>query len=174
MKKKYWIVGLSLVLQTLISSPEANASARATKKIGINVGVITEPFPSVLGYGISYNLAQFLRLGVSYGSISATGTTGAVPYAIDLKTLAFDAKGFLIDWNFAPFVNLGYSTISGTVSGTGSASGIGITSAGSSLYYGGGIDWQTYFGFNFGVEYKSLTIAGKAIGLPGVYFGWYF
>lgn len=170
MKKTYWVAGLLLALQILIGTPEASASSRATKKIGLSVGILTEPFPSVIGYNLSYNLAKFLRLGVGYGNISLTSTA----YTVDVTTIAFDVKGFLLDWNFAPFLNLGYTNVSGTISGTGSASGLSVTSTGGALYYGAGIDWQTYLGFNLGFEYKMFTKNSQTVGAPGLYLGWYF
>jgi hypothetical protein len=94
---------------------------------------------------------------------------------MDVKTYALDAKLFLLDWSFAPFVSLGYSFVSGTVSGSGTSSGISLSGTGKSANFGLGVDWQTWAGFNFGLEYKSLigTSVGS-VGAPGVYIGWFF
>jgi hypothetical protein len=169
-KKIYSLVLALVLIQSAIRLPEASASSRSVKKFGVGVGLITEPFPSVIGYNVSYNLAQFLRLGVGYGSISASGAG----YSFDVKTIAVDAKAFLLDWNLSPFVNLGFTNVSGTISGTGSASGLSLTSTGSSIYYGGGLDWQTNFGFNIGFDFKVMSIGGQSLSAPGAYFGWYF
>ena len=164
MKKTYWLAALLLVVQTLALTPQASASARATKKIGLDLGIITEPFPSVLGFSASYNVAPFLRLTGGYGTVSVPAS------GVDVTTVAFDAKVFPLDWNFAPFADIGYTNVSGSV-GSGSSS---VKGSGAALDYGFGIDWQTYLGFNFGVEYKLITLSGTSTGLPGVYFGWFF
>lgn len=174
MKKNYWIASILVLLQCLISTPEASASSRASKKIGLSVGLVSSPFPSLVGYNLSFNALNFLRLTAGYGSISVGTNDALATYTADLKTIAFDAKGFLLDWNFAPFVCLGYTSVSGTITGTTTAGGTSLASTGSSIYYGGGLDWQTNIGFNLGFEYKMATISSNSIGLPGVYFGWYF
>ncbi|NDG85559.1 MAG: hypothetical protein EBX52_11075 [Proteobacteria bacterium] len=164
-------MGFVLVLIALFAGTVAQAGSRASKKLGLGIGLVTEPFPSVLGFNASYNFMNQLRLTAGYGSISATGAG----YNMDVKTYALDAKLFLLDWSFAPFVSLGYSIVSGTVAGNGTTSGISLAGTGSSANFGLGVDWQTWVGFNFGLEYKSLigTSVGS-VGAPGIYLGWFF
>jgi hypothetical protein len=164
MKKNYWVATVLLVLQTLIATPDAEASARATKKIGIGFGLVTEPFPSLIGFTGSFNLANFLRLTAGYGSVSDDSL------GLSVTTVAIDAKIFPVDWNFAPFFDIGFVNVSGSV-GSGSSS---VKAAGSALDYGFGVDWQTYLGFNLGIEYKMMSQGGTSVGLPGFYLGWFF
>jgi hypothetical protein len=170
-KKLVSMVGIALVLIAVVAGPDAHAGSRASKKLGLGVGLITEPFPSLFGFNVSYNVMNHLRLTGGYGSISAS----SAGYSMDVKTYALDAKFFILDWAFAPFVSLGYSLVSGTVTGTGSASGISLAGTGGSANFGIGVDWQTWVGFNFGLEYKSLigTSVGS-VGAPGAYIGWFF
>lgn len=170
MKKTYWVAGLLLLLQTTFGALDANASSRAVKKFGVAVGLLTEPLPSTVGFSASYNLAHFLRLGVGYGSFSFSSTA----YTLDITTIGVDAKVFPLDWNFSPYASIGFTSISGTISGTGEASGLSLTSTGGAITYGAGIDWQTYLGFNLGVAYKIISKNGASAGIPGFYIGWFF
>ena len=170
MKKTYWIAIIALAVQTLVGTPDAQASARSTKKFGLSVGILTEPFLSLMGYNVSYNIKQWVRVTAGYGTSSASGST----YNIDVNTIALDAKLFLLDWNFAPYVDVGYSKISGTVTGTGDLGGLRLSQTGGAIYYGAGIDWQTYFGFNLGFNLKMMSLGGQSASIPGFYAGWYF
>lgn len=134
------------------------------KKFGLAIGLVTEPFPSVVGYTASYNLAKFLRLNFGYGTVSDTAS------GIDATTIEFSAKLFPLDWSFAPFAVLGFTNVSGTL-GAGNST---LKGTGSALTYGFGLDWQTGIGFNLGFDYKLVSLGGQSNGLPGAYLGWYF
>lgn len=166
--KKAMLIMIAALVAT--SGTDANASARATKKVGLAIGFITEPIPSLIGYSLSYNFNNRMRATVGYGAVSATGGT----LNVDVTTLGFDLKYSLLDWNFAPFLSGGFTNVSGTVSGTGSTSGLSISSTGFAGTFGAGLDWQTYFGFNLGLAYKYVMASGNAYGAPGLYIGWYF
>lgn len=170
MKKHIWISALVISIQLFLGRPEAEASSRSTKKIGLSVGILTEPFVSLMGYNLSYNIKQWLRVTAGYGTSKVTGSS----FNIDVNTIALDAKFFLLDWNFAPYVDLGYSKISGKVTGTGDLGGLSLSQTGGAIYYGAGIDWQTYFGFNLGFNVKMMTLNGQKATIPGAYLGWYF
>ena len=162
MKKIYWVAALLLAIQTFSGTPEASASARTTKKIGVSFGIASEPYPSVFVVNANYNLNHFLRIGAGYGSTSIAGA--------EVTTLGANLKIFPFDINFAPYASLGYSNMTGTITGT-SVTSIAL---GSGVNYGFGIDWQTYLGFNLGLCYNMTTIATIAINAPGIYLGWYF
>jgi hypothetical protein len=170
MKKKYWIAIIALAVQTIIGSPDANASSRSTKKFGLSVGLLTEPFLSLMGYNVSYNIKQWVRVSAGYGSSTASGTG----FNIDVNTIALDAKFFLLDWNFAPYLDVGYTKLSGTVTGTGDLGGLSLSQTGGAIYYGFGLDWQTYLGFNLGFNYKLMSLNSQSAAIPGFYAGWYF
>jgi hypothetical protein len=170
MKNNLWVSILAISIQMILGSNEAQASARNTKKIGVSVGILTEPFVSLMGYNLSYNIKQWVRLSAGYGTSNATGDG----YSIDVNTIAIDAKFFLLDWNFAPYLDVGYSKISGTVTGTADLGGFSLTQTGGAIYYGAGLDWQTYFGFNLGFTFKMMSLNGQRASIPGAYLGWYF
>jgi len=90
-KKILPLFGAVLLITSLLSGPEANAGSRSTKKIGVGIGLITEPFPSVLGFDLAYNVMDQLRITAGYGTIN-TSTTG---FSADITTIGVDAKFFL-------------------------------------------------------------------------------
>ena len=170
-KKIIPFLGAVLFFITLLGSPDANAGSRSNKKLGVGVGLITEPFPSILGFNLAYNIMDQLRLTAGYGTINASATG----FSVDVTSIGLDAKLFLLDWSFAPFVSGGVTTVTGTVSGTGTTSGISIANTGTAASVGFGVDWQTWIGFNFGLEYKTLLSSSLgSTGAPGLYLGWYF
>ncbi len=173
MNKKQFVAAFVIFSSILVSMvPSAQASSRSVDKIGLSLGLISEPAVSLLGYNLSYNLDNRLRVTAGYGSVSSSGSG----FNIDVKTIGLNAKYFLVDWNFAPFVGAGASSISGTVTGTGDVGGLSVS--GTGVLFSGliGVDWQTSIGFLLGVEYALLF--GKGIesgtGVPGFYFGWVF
>jgi hypothetical protein len=173
MNKKQFVAAFVIFSSILVSMvPSAQASSRSVDKIGLSLGLISEPAVSLLGYNLSYNLDNRLRVTAGYGSVSSSGSG----FNIDVKTIGLNAKYFLLDWNFAPFVGAGASSISGTVNGTGDVGGIGVS--GTGVLFSGliGVDWQTSIGFLLGVEYALLFGKGIAsgTGVPGFYFGWVF
>ena len=154
-----------------VTSSDAVASSRAAKRIGLSVGILSEPAPTLIGYNLSYNLGSRFRMTVGYGSVTATDPN----FTVDVKTYGLDVKTFVTQSNVAPFVGASVSRVIGSVSGSGSVGGLSLTTGGT--FYGPsvGFDWQAGIGFNFGIEYKYLMGQGiDATGLPGVYFGWYF
>jgi hypothetical protein len=172
MTKKIYSLSVVIVFLSLWgASPEAQASSRAAKRIGLSVGILSEPAPTLIGYNLSYNFSKRARLTLGYGSVSASDPN----FTIDVKTYGADLKVFLTESNVSFFGGASVSRVIGSISGSGSVGGLSLSSGGT--FYGPsvGLDWQAGLGFNFGVEYKYLM--GKditATGLPGVYFGWYF
>ena len=164
MKNRLFILFVSaLVVFQLAQTENCLASNRSVHKFGVDVGILSEPFPSLMGLNASYNIIDYLRVTAGYGSVSGTGWS--------FTTLAGDVKLFPLDWNFAPFGVIGYTNV--TFKGAGSGLG-SVTASGNALYYGLGFDWQTARGFNLGFEYKMTTIASNSVGLPGFYVGWFF
>ena len=168
-KQKLSLVGLFLITLLSCLSPSAEASLRDSKRIGIGLGLITEPFPSLMGYTLDYNLNERIRLTAGYGAITFTGTDSV----IDVKTYGLDAKYFLLPWTFTPFVSGGVSAVTGTVSGVGSTSGISLGTTGTSFSAGVGIDWQMDWGLTVGFEYKTLFLSER-VSAPGFYFSFHF
>ena len=154
-----------------VTSSDAVASSRAAKRIGLSVGILSEPAPTLIGYNLSYNISKRVRMTLGYGSVSATDPS----FTVDVKTYGLDVKTFVTQSNVAPFVGASVSRVIGSVSGSGSVGGLSLTTGGTLYGPSVGFDWQAGIGFNFGIEYKYLMGQGiTATGLPGVYFGWYF
>ena len=168
-KQKLSLIGLFLITLLSCLSPSAEASLRDSNRIGVGFGLITEPFPSVLGYTLDYNLNERFRLTVGYGTISVIGTDAV----LDVTTYGLDAKYFLLPWTFTPFLSGGVSAVTGTVSGVGTTSGFSLSSTGSSFSAGVGIDWQMDWGLTLGFEYKTLFLSER-VTAPGFYLAFHF
>jgi hypothetical protein len=171
MNKKY-LKRVLLLVSSLLCFSTSQASSRSVDKIGLSLGLITEPAVSLLGYNLSYNLNNRLRVTAGYGSVSTSGAGNS----IDVKTIGLNAKYFLLDWNFAPFVGAGVSTITGTVTGTDSVGGLSVSGTGTLYSALLGVDWQSGIGFLFGIDYALLFGNGikNGSGVPGFYVGWVF
>lgn len=147
-------------------------SERMDKKFGFHVGVIGEPFPSIIGVNLNYNIFDFLRVSAGYGSISTT-QSGA---ELSATTIGAGLKTFIPGWSFSPMVGLSWANVSMTVTGNASGLDVGGFTAGrdgSHIYATFGIDWQTGLGLNLGAGYAYSFLDGVG-GLPFVYIGWYF
>jgi hypothetical protein len=162
---------IAFIFLFITISENANASSRGMKKIGLNVGLITEPLPSLIGYGFAYNVSNKVRLGFGYGTISSSDSS----FTINVKTVGLDAKYFITNSNLALFLCGGASHISGSISGSGSIAGLSLSKVGNFFTTGAGLDWQSDRGLNLGIEYKLLFGSGiSGSGAPGGYIGWYF
>jgi hypothetical protein len=171
MNKTFWLAGLIALVSLVASGSEAQASSRSAKRLGLSVGILTEPVPSLIGYNLSYNLSNRFRLTLGYGSVSANDPN----FTVDVKTYGIDGKVFITNSNVAPFVGFSASRVIGSVTGSGTVGGLSLATGGTFSGPSVGFDWQANLGFNFGIEYKYLMGQGiQATGLPGVYFGWYF
>ncbi|MBL7716266.1 MAG: hypothetical protein JNL01_12445 [Bdellovibrionales bacterium] len=168
--KKMQLALLSLALvSTFAFSSSANAGNRSAHKMGISVGLLTDPFPSMYGGTFNYNITEWLRGRVGIGFVSLSDST----LQLSATTISGEAMLSIPDWGFSPVATIGFSNVSMTITGTGSLSGVGgLTGSGSALHGGFGFDWQTSGGFNLGLAYKILFQTGD--GAPGIYLGWYF
>ncbi|MEK6705184.1 MAG: hypothetical protein AABZ06_05300 [Bdellovibrionota bacterium] len=157
----------------------ANAdSNRMKNKIGAHIGLLGDPFPTLVGFNLNYNVLDFLRATAGYGSISAStsATVGSTTTSSTLTatTIGVGARAFVPGWNFSPVLGLSWANVSisatGTVSTT-TVGGFGVSA--SHLYASIGFDWQTDGGFNLGGGYN-LSLKSGVGGLPYINLGWYF
>ena len=126
---------------------------RASKRIGLTVGIGSDPAPNMVGFALRVNLTDFLQIHGGYGMLSFTSidpSTGA-PLTVSSTALGGGARLFIPGFSFSPFVGFNYSHWSAT----GSVDFGGQTiNAGSGLpgvmYVTFGVDWQTSIGFNIG------------------------
>ncbi|MEX2117899.1 MAG: hypothetical protein WEB37_13540 [Bacteroidota bacterium] len=159
---------LSVVVAVVVlgSFQESSAqSNRMTDRLGFHVGLLGDPFPTVVGINANYNVLDFLRASAGYGTVTSEGLTAS--------TFGFGVRGMIPDWNFTPVVGLSWATVSVTVSGVAIGDLYGFTVSGSHLYATFGFDWQTGAGFNLGAGYN-LSLKPKVGGLPYVNLGYYF
>ncbi len=163
---------LSVVVAVIVLGlvQEANAqSNRMTDRLGFHVGLVGDPFPTLVGFNVNYNIADFLRASAGYGSLTVTAGTGE----LTASTFGFGVRGMVPDWNLTPVVGLSWATVSVTVSGGAIGDVGGFTGSGSHLYATFGFDWQTGAGFNLGAGYN-LSLKSGVGGLPYVNLGYYF
>jgi hypothetical protein len=169
LRKSFNFITVSLALLALLAGVNpAQASNRDAHRFGIHAGLLGDPFPTLLGYNVNYNLGSFMRATAGYGSISATSSDGS---SASLTTMGGGLRFFVPSYNFSPVVGLSYAKVSltGTI-----AEGIsGFSANASHMYATAGFDWQAANGFNlgFGVNYSLKAGVGTA---PYFNFGWYF
>src|SRR5436305_524646 len=79
--------------------------AREQHKLGVSVGLIDQPFPSIWGANLNFNALSFARLTGGVGFINATGvSTGSPGTTVNtsLTTIAGEAKLMVPEWSFSP------------------------------------------------------------------------
>lgn len=157
-------VGGLCALTLLVSLSASADSPRMKNRIGFYVG-LDDPNPSLLSLNAAYNITDFLRASVGYGSLSTT-----VIVESSVKTFGFGLKALYPGWELSPAIGLNFAT----VSYTGSALSVGgFTQSGSHLYTSIGADWQIDSGLNLGLGYN---ISFKS-GVGGSFYanlGWFF
>ncbi|MEP0823091.1 MAG: hypothetical protein HRF44_09610 [Ignavibacterium sp.] len=162
---------VAVFLLASATAPDLHAqSNRMKQKLGLHLGLVGDPFPTLTGANVNYNVTDFLRASAGYDSFSVSVTGG------DLTASTFGAgvRAMLPAWNFSPVLGLSWATVSVSASGTGVIGDTGGFSASAShLYATFGIDWQTGSGFNLGAGYNYSLKSGVG-GLPYVNLGWYF
>lgn len=168
---KRFLVPVVAVLAFLMIVPVANAqSNRSKQKLGLNLGLLGDPFPTLVGFNVNYNVTDFVRATAGYGSVSATVTGGK----LTASTFGAGARFMMPDWNLTPVVGISWATVSVTAEGTGVIGDVGgFSGSASHMYMTFGFDWQTGSGFNLGAGYNYSLKSGVG-GLPYVNLGWYF
>lgn len=162
----------SLFAVLLASNPTfaADGSSRGAKKLGLHIGLLGDPSPTVIGFNANYNLTRWMRATAGYGSISATTLTGT----LKATTMGGGVRFFHPGWNFSPVVGLSYAKVTlsttGTVLTTDEVGG--FSASDSHLYYTAGIDWQMGFGMNLGFGVNTSLKTKEQ--LPFFNIGWYF
>jgi len=93
MKRFALALGL-LVSLSSVSVFAAEGSSRATDKLGVSAGFLTNPMPSVYGGGLNYNLMPWLRATASVGKI--TGSISSTTGTTDFDFTTFSGEGKLL------------------------------------------------------------------------------
>ena len=141
------------------------------------VSVLGDPFPSLVGGNVAFNLTDFLRLNAGYGSVTASVSSTSAPGSstnLSVTTIGGGGKLFVPGWNFSPMVGFNWSQVTVSTSGPSSTNGLyGFTASGSTTYVTLGFDWQAMNGFDFAFGYNESLTAGVG-GLGFGQIGWFF
>ncbi|MEK6577779.1 MAG: hypothetical protein AABZ55_01015 [Bdellovibrionota bacterium] len=166
-------IRLFVVLVLLITAAplaQAETNHRMANKMGVHLGLLGDPFPTLAGINLDYNVCSFARATAGYGSISATTVGGE----LKATTIGAGIRTFHPEWNFSPVVGLSWANVSVTSTGTlGTLTVGGFGASASHLYATFGLDWQAGSGFNFGAGYN-LSLKSGVGGLPYINIGWFF
>lgn len=162
------------------AAPGAEVSAdapsnRVKNKLGAGLS-IGEPFPTILGFNAGYNVTDYLRAQLGYGSVEVTtgisaNSEGVQTSSTKATTVGAGLKGFMPGWNLSPTAGLHYSHTS--FSGDGELEINGVKSGGSLIYSSLGVDWQAGNGFNLAAGYN-LPLSGGSGGSFFASAGWFF
>ncbi len=137
------------------------------KRAGAFLGVLGDPFPTLVGVNLAYNVFDFLRATAGLGQVSASvGNSSA-----SATTVGAGARFLVPGWSLSPVAGLSLAYVG--YSSTGGALSVGgFDSGGLHAYASLGIDWQTASGFNVGAGYNLSTKAGVG-GMPYLNLGWF-
>ena len=165
---------LLILIPTVLFGQDSEQSNRMKNRLGVHAGLLGDPFPTLVGGNVNYNVTDFARVTAGYGSISVsvsgTGTSGE----LTASTFGAGVRCMVPGWNFSPVAGISWATVSVTVSGTGVIGTVGGFGASAShMYATFGFDWQTGAGFNLGAGYN-LSLKSGVGGLPYINLGWYF
>lgn len=164
------VVAVAVAVIAGIFQDATAQSNRMTNKLGIHVGLLGDPYPTLVGFNANYNVMDFLRASAGYGSVSADVSGGK----LTATTIGFGVRGMVPDWNFTPVVGVSWATISVSASASGISGDVaGFSGSASHLYATFGIDWQTGMGFNLGAGYN-MSFKSGVPGVPYLNLGWYF
>ncbi len=141
-------------------------SYRMARRAGMYVAY-GDPYPTVLGVGVAYQLTDFLRAQAGFGKISVTNgitisASGITTQESSATTVGLGLKGMVPGWNFTPTVGLHFSHLSYSSSGISVG---GFTESGSHVYTSLGFDWQAQGGFNLTGGYQLSFKSGIGGGL---------
>lgn len=161
---------VAILILGLVGETAQAQSNRSEKKLGVHVGLIGDPFPTLIGGNVNYNVMDWARASVGYGSFSVSATGGD----LTASTFGLGARFMVPDWNLTPVVGISWATVSVSASVAGVSGDIGgFSGSASHMYATFGFDWQTGGGFNVGAGYN-LSLKSGVGGLPYVNLGWYF
>ncbi len=164
------LVTFACALAVLASSSAALAGNRSLNKLGVTVGLLGDPYPTVIGYNANWNVLPFMRLVAGYGSISASTNGGE----LKATTMAGGVRLMKSEWNFSPVVGLSYGKVDVTTTGSvGTTTVGGFSGSATHSYWTAGFDWQASGGFNFGFGVNGSLKSGIG-SVPFINLGWFF
>ncbi len=162
-------IGSAVLATTQNTSTETVSSNRMQRRAGVYLGLIGDPFPTIVGVNLAYNAFDFARVTAGIGKISASiGSSEA-----SATTLGTTAKFFVPGWNLSPVAGVGFSYVSVSQAGGAKITVSNFTESAAHVYGTVGVDWQAASGFNVGAGYN-LSFKSGVGGLPYLNLGWYF
>lgn len=159
------VLGLTLSQSSYaIEGGESRVQAGSpnARKWGTYVG-IGNPYPSLLGLNVAYNVDSHIRASIGYGEIEVTsGITfdgnGISEQKTKASTYSAGADYLITDYQVRPLVGLraGYFN----VSGNGTFNVQGVSRSTGLLYTNIGLDWLAGGGFNMGAGLNVAMLGG--------------
>ena len=154
----------------------AEGSGRTAHPFGVYVDLLGDPAVSLWGINAAYNILDFMRVNVGYGSIPAITATGATvtPLTISGSSIGGGLKFFVPNWDFSPVVGANVASLSLTGSGSFFGQAASASAAAVFPYMTAGFDWQTKGGFNLG--FGAIVVLGTSgtAALPFLNLGLFF
>jgi hypothetical protein len=157
----------SFAVVETVSSAKLEPSHRMQKRAGAYLGILGDPFPTLIGVNLGYNVFDFLRATAGIGQVSAS--TGAS--TASATTLGAGARFLVPGWSLSPSAGLSVAYLAYASDGLGISLG-NYGAGGLHAYASFGVDWQTEGGFNLGLGYNVSFRSGFG-GMPYINLGWF-
>ena len=151
--------GLKITLIALLLGTSAQAGVRAEHWSGFDF-TAGMPFPSVIGLMLGFNTGDEARVSIGAGSF------------VHWATYTADAKAFLSEGQWSPYIGAGLSYMTGTAS-TYLIWDLQFDHA-FVPYFEGGMDFQSDLGVHVTFNLAGSAPNGRVMVLPGLALGWYF
>lgn len=159
----------SIVANGATEKVEETMSNRMRNRAGGYVGILGDPFPTLVGLNLAYNVLDFMRATAGLGQVSATvGDAEATA-----TTIGAGARFFVPGWSFSPVAGVSAAYVNVSQKGGMSITVKNFEESGMHLYGSLGVDFQSEGGFNIGAGYNVSLRSGIG-GLPYINLGWYF
>ncbi len=148
---------LGLCLASTVQAGEG--SGRMKHPLGFYGSLAGDPYISLLGISLGWNLMSNLRVTAGYGS-TPLGIINGTTWGGGLKWLISDSS-------FTPVLGLNYSQFKGDFLGLVAIDAVNI------VYVNAGFDWQADVGFNFGIGVNKAINQSSTL-IPYLSLGWFF
>jgi hypothetical protein len=148
-------------------------SNRMKNRAGAYLGLLGDPYPTLVGVNLAYNVFDFMRVSAGFGKISASASFGSTEVSSSATTIGGTVRFMVPNWSLTPTAGLGFSHVSISDDAGVTVSVKNFTESASHLYGNFGFDWQSSGGFNVGAGYNYSFKSGIG-GAVYVNLGWYF
>ncbi len=170
LKRIYPLLMAVTLVVAMLPSHSLGQSNRVNDRFGLHLGLLGDPFPTLVGINVNYNALDWLRATAGYGSITVSVTGGE----LTASTLGAGVRAMVPNWNFTPVLGMSVATVTVSATGAGVSGDVGGFAVSASHFYATiGFDYQAKIGFNIGAGYNVSLKSGVG-GLPYVNLGWYF